>query len=104
MRIHLGRTLFLLTFSAAFAAAQEPSVQVKTDTGIVEGKMQGSAKAFLGIPYAAPPVGDLRWKAPMAAASWSGVRKATEFGPRCMQGRIFDDMVFRDKAPSEDCL
>ena len=104
MRIHIGRTLFLLAFGAVFAAAQEPSVQVKTDTGIVEGKMQGSAKAFLGIPYAAPPVGDLRWKAPMAAASWSGVRKATEFGPRCMQGRIFDDMVFRDAGPSEDCL
>lgn len=104
MRIHIGRTIFLLAFTAALTAAQQPSLQIKTDTGIVEGRLQGSAREFLGIPYAAPPVGDLRWKAPMPAAVWTGVRKAMEFGQRCMQGRIFDDMVFRDAGPSEDCL
>jgi len=60
--------------------------------------------AFLGIPYAAPPVGDLRWKPPAAAAKWSGVRKATEFGAHCMQGKVFGDMNFRDAGGSEDCL
>ena len=83
------------------AAAQ---LQVKTDSGTVEGKTQGAARAFLGIPYAAPPVGDLRWKAPQPAAAWTGVRKATEFGARCKQWNVFGDMVFRDNGPSEDCL
>ena len=60
-------------------------------------------RAFLGIPYAAPPVGDRRWREPQPAAAWEGVRPATAFGARCMQGRVYDDMVFRDEE-SEDCL
>jgi para-nitrobenzyl esterase len=91
---------------ALFAASSAP--QVKTASGVVEGKVEGkgdgAVHAFLGIPYAAPPVGDWRWKAPAAARSWSGVRKATEFGARCMQGNVFDDMKFRDPGGSEDCL
>ncbi len=80
--------------------------RVRTDKGAVEGAASTDAKVriFKGIPYAAPPVGALRWKAPAPAPRWTKVRKATEFGPRCMQGRIFDDMVFRDNGPSEDCL
>ena len=61
-------------------------------------------KAFLGLPYAAPPVGDLRWKAPETAASWKGVRDATKFGAHCAQGVVFADMIFQDAGPSEDCL
>ena len=67
------------------AASTAP--QVKTASGIVEGKDDGPVHAFLGIPYAAPPVGDLRWKPPAPAAAWAGVRKATEFGAHCMQGQ-----------------
>ena len=80
--------------------------QLRTDAGFVEGTASADAKVhiFKGIPFAAPPVGALRWKAPQPVPSWTGVRKATEFGARCMQGRIFDDMVFRDNGPSEDCL
>lgn len=80
--------------------------QVKTKTGIVEGtaSADGKVQVYKGIPYAAPPVGDLRWKGPQPAAKWDGVKKATEFGARCMQGQIFDDMVFYDAGPSEDCL
>jgi para-nitrobenzyl esterase len=59
--------------------------------------------AYTGIPFAAPPVGELRWQPPQAVAHWDGVRKATTFGSRCMQGRIFADMMFRDEQ-SEDCL
>ena len=59
---------------------------------------------FKGIPFAAPPVGALRWQAPQPEPHWKGVREAREFGPRCMQGNIYNDMVFRDKGPSEDCL
>jgi len=80
--------------------------QVHIDSGIVEGtaSADGKIREFKGIPYAAPPVGALRWKPPQPVASWTGVRQAVDFGPRCMQGRIYDDMVFRDKGPSEDCL
>src|SRR5712691_9988236 len=87
---------------AVFGASSGP--QVKTDSGIVEGKKGGAVHAVLGIPYAAPPVGDLRWKPPIAAAKWAGGRKATEFGAHCMQGNVFGDMNFRDAGGSEDCL
>src|SRR5580704_16176337 len=80
--------------------------QVRTEAGSVQGSTgtDGKVQIFRGVPYAAPPVGALRWKEPQPLPSWQGVRKATEFGARCMQGNIYDDMVFRDTAPSEDCL
>jgi len=84
--------------------SQTAGPQVKTRQGIVEGKEDAGVHAFLGIPYAAPPVGDLRWKAPVPATKWNGVRKTTDFGPHCMQGRVFGDMNFRDSGGSEDCL
>src|SRR5580693_10385626 len=68
--------------------------QVKTTSGMVEGKDEGAVHAFLGIPYAAPPVGDLRWKPPAAVAKWTGVRAAKEFGAHCMQGKVYGDMTF----------
>jgi para-nitrobenzyl esterase len=81
-------------------------VQVRTEAGLVAGAKSADGKVmmFKGIPFAAPPVGELRWKEPQAVSPWKGVRKATEFGARCMQARIFADMVFRDSGPSEDCL
>ena len=60
-------------------------------------------RIYRGIPFAAPPVGELRWQAPRPVAPWQGVRKATAFGNRCMQAPIFSDMIFRDEV-SEDCL
>ena len=94
-------TLIFLISLAAFGAS---SPQVKIDTGTVEGKASGKVISFLGIPYAAPPVGELRWKAPAPAANWNGVRSTTKFGARCMQGPVYPDMVFRDSGGSEDCL
>ena len=64
----------------------------------------GKVRAFMGLPYAAPPVGDLRWKAPEPPAKWKGDRDATKYGAHCAQGRVFDDMIFQDAGPSEDCL
>lgn len=64
----------------------------------------GRDKAFLGLPYAAPPVGPLRWKAPEAPARWSGVRDASKFGSRCEQWHVWNDYIFTDPGPSEDCL
>ena len=85
--------------------ASNPLV-VKTDRGKVQGKLSGDgrARAFLGIPYAAPPIGPLRWKGPQPAAKWHGVYQATSFGHRCFQQDVYDDMVFRDAGESEDCL
>jgi para-nitrobenzyl esterase len=83
------------------------SLTVKIDQGKVHGKTinNGKVKAFLGLPYAAPPVGDLRWKAPEPAANWKGVREATQYGSRCIPGRASADMAFLDTTgPSEDCL
>jgi para-nitrobenzyl esterase len=79
---------------------------VKTDAGTVEGFTGATSHVHIyeGIPYAAPPVGALRWKAPQPVKPWKGVRTAKHFGARCMQGRLFADMVFRDEGPSEDCL
>jgi len=84
--------------------SQTAGPQVKTLQGIVEGKEDAAVRAFLGIPYAEPPVGDLRWQPPVPAAKWNGVRKTTDFGPHCLQGRIYGDMNFRDSGGSEDCL
>jgi para-nitrobenzyl esterase len=86
--------------------AHAGSLTVKTAQGKIEGKTinEGKVRAFMGLPYAAPPVGDLRWKAPEPPAKWKGTRSATEFGAHCAQGRVFDDMIFQDSGPSENCL
>lgn len=81
-----------------------PAQQVNIDSGTVEGKTDGNVRIFLGIPYAAPPLGELRWKPPSPVAKWTGVRKTTEFGYHCMQGVLFPDIILRDPGPSEDCL
>jgi para-nitrobenzyl esterase len=103
-------SLALLSFAAVLlsraSGGQIRSVQQRISTGIVEGQVgaDGQVRSFIGIPYATPPVGVLRWKPPQPVAPWPGVRKAVDFGPRCMQTRVYSDMVFRDAGPSEDCL
>ncbi len=93
-----------LTLLAASSAGVRAADQVKTATGVVEGAEENGVRAFKGIPFAAPPVGDLRWKPPQPVQNWTGVRQATQFGPRCMQRAIFGDMNFRSNGMSEDCL
>ncbi len=84
------------------------STIVQAPAGTVQGRLEdtkgGKSRAFLGIPYAAPPTGPLRWKPPAPAPKWTGSRDATAFGSRCMQPHLFGDMYFRDPGPSEDCL
>ena len=90
---------------AGSALAANP-LTVKTASGKVAGKWSADhqVREFLGIPYAAPPVGPLRWQPPQPATKWHGARPATDFGARCMQPTFFKDMVFRDPGQSEDCL
>jgi para-nitrobenzyl esterase len=94
--------LSLLT-SAAHAAGP---LRIKTDNGVVEGTLTNAEqiRAFKGIPFAAPPVGNLRWQPPQPAAKWKGVRPAKDFGSHCIQSTSYPDMVFHDPGPSEDCL
>lgn len=96
----------LLSGWALPAQPQLRTVEARTANGVVEGVVSADnrVRTFKGIPFAAPPVGALRWKAPQPAASWSGVRRSVDYGPRCMQGNIYSDMRFNDAGPSEDCL
>jgi para-nitrobenzyl esterase len=82
------------------AAIPDP---VRLDTGLISGTSghTDDVRIFKGIPFAAPPVGDLRWRAPQPAAHWEGVRKADQFAPVCMQNR---GQGSSGPAPSEDCL
>jgi para-nitrobenzyl esterase len=84
----------------------QPAPYVETANGIVEGvtSPDSEIRIFKGIPFAAPPVGDLRWKPPQPVAGWEGVRGADRFGPCAMQRRLFGDMNFRSNGMSEDCL
>lgn len=95
---------FLMSVAAFVTGIAQNAPQVKTVSGTLEGVDCSGVKVFKGVPFAAPPVGDLRWKAPQPVAKWEGVRKAAEFGPNPMQQPIFGDMMFGTKEMSEDCL
>ena len=84
--------------------AEEVTLQVKTQYGILEGFEESGVKKFLGVPFAQAPVGDLRWKAPQPMQPWEGVRQAKDFGDDPMQPDVFGDMNFRGSGRSEDCL
>src|SRR5580693_6356757 len=96
--------LFVLMAISPALFAASTDLLVKIDSGTVEGKQEATIRTFLGIPYAAPPVGDLRWKPPAPAAKWTGVRAAKDFGAHCIQGKVYGDMIFPDAGNSEDCL
>jgi para-nitrobenzyl esterase len=101
--------LALITISAAPVGGQAPAraadVRVTTVNGVVAGAaLPSGVRTFKGVPFAAPPTRDLRWKPPQPVRNWSSVRSADRFAAQCMQGRIFSDMVFRNEGVSEDCL
>jgi para-nitrobenzyl esterase len=93
----------LVAPSFAVDAAKNP-VDVTTAAGVLRGHAGDGVDTFKGIPYAAPPVGDLRWRAPAPAAPWTGVRAAQSFGYDCMQNRVKWDKSLSQMAMSEDCL
>jgi len=93
-------------FSGAAAAAQQLPKPIQTDSGKVQGVLTSDQKviAYKGIPYAAPPVEDLRWLPPQPTGRWKGVLQARDFGSHCVQFASYPDMIFHDPGPSEDCL
>jgi para-nitrobenzyl esterase len=106
LRGRFAACVFVVFFLCSFPLFGQNNPVVKTDLGPVRGKISADGKIdiFLGIPYAAPPTGRLRWKPPQPAATWTDTHNATAFGSRCMQLPIYSDMVFEDPGMSEDCL
>lgn len=96
----------ILTVLGVTVAQGAPAINpAKTANGVVEGTSTKSGiRVFRGIPFAAPPVGELRWKAPQPVKNWQGIRQAVEFAANCMQRPVFGDMEFRNNGMSEDCL
>ena len=81
-------------------------VQVKIEQGVIEGNYNTHTgiQTYFGVPFAKPPVGDLRWRAPQPLEKWEGVKETKQFGPRPMQTMVFGDMKSRSNGVSEDCL
>ncbi|MEU8140109.1 carboxylesterase/lipase family protein [Streptodolium elevatio] len=101
--VALGVLVALTTAGPAAAGrGGSPAPVVATSSGTVRGQVHDGAEEFLGIPYAAPPVGDRRFRAPRPHARWSGVREATTQGPACVQFAAFG--IDPAQPRSEDCL
>ena len=84
--------------------AQAPK-PVHTQSGLVQGIVREGTVVYKGIPFAAPPLGDLRWRAPQPPAAWSGVRHADKFAPACIQVPIVSaELGMEAVATNEDCL
>ena len=97
---------FAAAGALCLAAAPAPPT-VRVAQGVLAGeRLANGTRVFRGIPYAAPPVGERRWKPPVAPAVWKGTRDATQFGAACMQPKSKPDSIYADdpKTMSEDCL
>jgi para-nitrobenzyl esterase len=93
------KRVLLAILAGGICCAQTPP-QVKVETGLLQGTSENGLGVYRGIPFAAPPVGDLRWRPPQPAAKWQGLKPADKFGPRCFQGGRGVPGV----ETSEDCL
>ena len=92
--------VIMLAANATFAASDV----VKVDSGKLKGVIADGVVSFKGIPFAAPPVGDLRWRPPQPVEPWTEVREATEYGPDCAQLPFPGDAAPLGVPPAEDCL
>jgi para-nitrobenzyl esterase len=97
------RILVGAAFALAVAASAHAAETVQVAQGILHGQTAGAVTSFKGVPFAAPPVGELRWRPPAPPAAWSGVREARAYGPACMQMSTPRPGV-PPMAQSEDCL
>ena len=101
--IKLTGAIAAMTFSAVTALAAAPT-QVRIETGVIEGAVNADVLTFKGIPFAAPPLGELRWRPPQPALPWEGVRPAKEYGADCMQKPFAGDAAPLSVTTAEDCL
>lgn len=98
---------FALTLAAmaiSIATSAQDAVSVNTSYGILEGLDISGIKTFKGVPFAAPPTGDNRWREPQPLQPWQGIRECHDYAPDPMQEPIFGDMNFGADSISEDCL
>ena len=104
--IQVGMAVALLAAGAAVVAQTTTAMTapVKTDAGPVTGVIAGDVAAYKGIPFAAPPVGDLRWKAPQPVKPWTAVLAADHYAADCMQKPFGGDAAPLGTPPAEDCL
>ncbi len=99
----------LLVLMSSVGKAQNNNsfpVQVTVENGLIEGNYDTHTgiQKYFGVPFAKPPVGNLRWRAPQPLDNWEGVKETKKFGPRPMQTMVFGDMKSRSNGVSEDCL
>lgn len=93
----------LTAFATCWGGVAAGGPVTHTDRGWVQGTREGDLTVYRGLPFAAPPVGDLRWRAPRSVKVWSGVKLLDHFSPRCMQQRMYPDNAPAEPM-SEDCL
>jgi para-nitrobenzyl esterase len=106
-RILISMTLALSSTSGSYAQNTNAfAVQTKIEHGIIEGDYDTKTgiQTYFGVPFAKPPIGNLRWKAPQPLNTWTDVKQTKAFGPRPMQKLIWGDMNSRSNGVSEDCL
>ena len=98
--------ILLCTFESISQTNNYFPIQAKIENGIIEGNYDSRTgmQYYLGVPFAKPPVGELRWKAPQPLENWKGVKITKQFGPRPVQGIVFGEMNSRSDGLSEDCL
>jgi len=107
MKMRTLRTIALVWAAVAFVSGllAQTSKPVRTQSGLVQGTLEDGVTVYKDIPFAAPPLGDLRWRAPQPAVAWTGVRNADKFAPACMQVPIVYPALGMDAvATNEDCL
>jgi len=114
VRLFAGRIAAVAILASALAscssappvqlAASDAALVVETKAGAVEGVRESGLAVFRGVPFAAAPVGDNRWKAPQPAAHWDGVKQAKAFAPACYQGASNSVSGVPQNQSSEDCL
>ena len=104
MRTTFALAALAMTTALPVLAQEATPPRVRIDTGTLRGGSAAGVVSFKGIPFAAPPVGPLRWRAPQPAAAWSGERDATRYGHDCMQLPFPSDAAPLGTPPAEDCL
>lgn len=102
-RYFLHRRLLCVVALALLGSSVSVATPVHIDGGLIEGVQENGITVFKGIPFAAPPIGSLRWRAPQAPAAWSGIRPANQFAPICMQRGSYPEDAPPERM-SEDCL
>ena len=104
--VYLFGLICLVNFSGMAQTNNAFAVQTTIENGVIEGNYdtKSGIQTYFGVPFAKPPVGELRWKAPQPLTNWSGVKETKKFGARPVQAIVFGDMNSRSNGLSEDCL